>query len=145
MKLTFTQIEIDNIAKTLGCEVNKFDEGFGWKLNNKESGQSLLCNVYTSAQLNDDNSGVLVSVQTQHGYFELHDCNAFMVFEPDEIIFLQSTESKLSSLIIGKNASCSLYSNISRDILGADFGTLDPAVLLSAMQLSLTDGMLPEL
>jgi hypothetical protein len=58
------------------------------------------------------------------------------------VIFLQNTESKVSSLIIGKNSSCSLFSNISRDILGADFSELDPAVLLSAMQLSLTEGSL---
>lgn len=144
MEFSFTEVEIDKISKTLGCEISSFTEGFSWKLKNSESRQSLLCNVYTSADLSASKKGVLVSVQTQHGYFELHDCNAFMIFEPDEVIFLQSSDTKVSSLIIGKNASCSLYSNISREILGADFGSLDPAVLLSAMQLSLTEGILPE-
>jgi hypothetical protein len=37
-----------------------------------------------------------------------------------------------------------MYANISRDVLGADFAELDPAVLLSAMQLSLTESILPE-
>ncbi|MDC1068628.1 hypothetical protein OAQ99_05665 [Candidatus Kapabacteria bacterium] len=144
MEFSFTSLEINKISEALNCEVKSFAEGYSWNLNNKESGQSLLCNLYIKAQLGDQIEGVLVSVQTQHGYFELHDCNSFMVFEPDEIIFLQSTETKVSSLIIGKNASCSLYSNINREILGADFGALDPAVLLSAMQLSLTEGVLPE-
>jgi hypothetical protein len=67
-----------------------------------------------------------------------------MIFEPDEVIFIQATSDKVSSLIIGKNCSCSMYANISRDVLGADFAELDPAVLLSAMQLSLTESILPE-
>lgn len=145
MESFFTESNQKKISEILNCEVNKYPEGFSWKLTNKESSQTLICNVYQKVKLGLASQGVLVSVQSQHGYFELHDCNGFMIFEPDELIFIQADEEKVSSLIIGKKAGCSMYSNINREILGADFSNLDPAVLLSAMQLSLTESILPEI
>jgi hypothetical protein len=64
-----------------------------------------------------------------------------MIFEPEEVIFINQKDDLLSSLIIGKNCTCSLFSNINRHILNADFNTLDPSVLLAAMQLSLTESI----
>jgi len=81
-------------------------------------------------------------VQTHHGYYELHDISGYLVFEPDEIIFVQAEKNTVSSIIIGKLCTCSMYSNIRREILKADFSTLDNAVLLSAMQLSLAESIL---
>lgn len=143
MDFELNQIDINKIAETLGVEINSSDQGWSWKMANTNSGQSLLCTIYSAANLDKNNTGILVSVQTQHGYFELHDCNNYMIFEPDEVIFIEAKNDKVSSLIIGKNCSCSMYANISRDNLGADFSELDPAVLLSAMQLSLTESILP--
>jgi hypothetical protein len=65
-----------------------------------------------------------------------------MFFEPDEIIFIAHDNEFMSSLIIGKQCTCSLYSNISVKILKSDFADLHPAVLLSAMQLSIAESSL---
>jgi hypothetical protein len=99
--------------------------------------------IYNNVELGKNKKGTLLSVQTHHGYYELHDCQSFLVFEPDEVIFINANDTFVSSLIIGGRCTCSMYTNISRDILNSDFSKLDPAVLLSAMQLSLTESILP--
>lgn len=86
----------------------------------------------------------LVAVQSVHGYFELHNWTEFVVVEPDEVIFLSSDSENISSLVVSSHCSCSVYSNVSKQILTQDLTTLDPAVLLSAMQLSLVESLIQE-
>ena len=148
MEFGLNKSDISEIEKVLDVKVENFlgndgnITGGSWMMSNKSTEQSLLCKVYNSAGLSDAKTFILVSVQTKYGYFELHDCTKFMIFEPDEIIFLATNETQISSIIIGKQVTCSMYSNVSKDILGADFSKLDPAVLLSAMQLSLAESVL---
>jgi hypothetical protein len=148
MEFGLNKSDIVEIEKVLGVKIEILVDGDGdfkgcsWMMSNKNTEQSLLCKIYNSAELSDEKTGVLVSVQTKYGYFELHDCTKFMIFAPDEIIFLATNDTQVSSIIIGKQVTCSMYSNVSKDILGADFSKLDPAVLLSAMQLSLAESVL---
>ncbi len=143
MNFKFADTDIKKISDILSCPPKQFGSGWSWQMKNTETGQGLVFSIYNEVGLGGGKTGVLVSVQTQHGYFELHDCNGYLIFEPDEVIFLSATGDKVSSMSIGRSATCSLYSNISRDILNADFAALDPAVLLSAMQLSITESVLP--
>lgn len=131
--------DIIEISKILNTSFEEFGGGYSFSVSNTAGKQSFLLTVYTEAMLDTEIKGILVSIQTQHGYFEIHGCNAWLLFEPDEVIFLQYTDTKVSSLVVGANGNCSLFSNISRKNLAADFAKLDPAVLLSAMQLSLTE------
>jgi hypothetical protein len=142
MIFSFTDSDAQSISNILGIEAQKFDNSWAWSLLNKNLKQPLVLTIYSQAQIESDNQGVLVSVQTQHGYFELHGVTAYMPFEPDEIIFVRSDAEKVSSLIIGKEGNCSLFSNIHKANISADFAQLDTAVLLSAMQLSLTEAIL---
>jgi hypothetical protein len=142
MGFSFGKEDIEKISGILKSEPQVFESAWSWKLENKPAGQSLVFTLYNDVELGSDR-GSLVSVQTLHGYFELHGCTGYLVFEPDEIIFVQASKDKLASLIVGKECTCSMFSNISRSILSADFTALDPAVLLSAMQLSLTETLLP--
>ncbi len=142
MRYKFKTEEIESISKMLGTNHEEFARGWSWKLTNPHTKQSLVFTVYNDAQLSHENAGSLISVQTQHGYFELHDCSGFLLFEPDEIIFIHKTETKLSCLIIGRECNCSMFSNISRDVLSADFSEIDSPVLLAAMQLSLTESII---
>ncbi len=142
MEFRFTSSDISSIENILGNTSSIQDNSWSWSLKSLETKQVLIFTIYNSAKLNSERTGVLISIQTQYGYFELHDCNAFLIFEPDEVIFVNSQEDKLSSLVIGKSATCSLFSNIDKSILNTDFSLLDPAVLLSAMQLSITESIL---
>lgn len=142
MSYYFTKDDISTISNVLGGELREYENSWTCKLNNPETSQTLVLSIHNNIQLNKNDSGSLISVQTQHGYFEMHGCMAYMVFEPDELIFIFYNEETLSSLIVGKRCSCSMFGNISRDILNADFSELDPAVLMAAMQLSLTESIL---
>ena len=142
MSYIFTDIDVNKVCETLGTKPQEFERGWTWKLLNKETGQQLIFSVISDIDTGDAEKGNLVTVQTQHGYFELHNFNMFMTFEPDEIIFIFNSEDKLSSLIIGKQCTCSMFTNINRDILNHDFSELDPPLLLSAMQLSIAESVL---
>ena len=143
MSFSFSSEDINNISKILNQEPKLFEKAWSWTIINKETNQSLVFTLYNDIILDGDSKkGNLISAQTQHGYFELHQCNKYMVFEPDEIIFLQTMEDTISCIVIGKEATCSMFSNINRKILNADFTTLDPAVLLAAMQLSITEDII---
>lgn len=142
MSYEFRKEEIEKINNILGITAQAYDSSWSWNLHNKETHQSVVFTIYNKVNIGLDKQGALVSVQTQHGYFELHDCNGFMVFEPDEIIFVHSTPDTVSCLTIGKQATCSLYSNIQRNILKTDPTTLDAPILLSAMQLSIAEEVL---
>lgn len=141
MKFKLQSIDINIISKTLGVEIEKTDNSYSWKQSNKESGQSLFVSVYNDAPVNDEGEGVLVSVQSNHGYFELHDCTSYIDFENSEIIFIHSNEERLTTLVIGKNCSCNMYANISKHLFEQDITELDNSVIMSFMQLSLTEGL----
>lgn len=144
MAYIFTNDDINSISNILQLESKPYQNAWSWQLKNNENNQSLLFTIYNNVELGSEHFGSLISVQTQHGYYELHDCSCFMIFEPDEIIFINDSSERVSCLIIGKNCTCSMYSNIDKKILNADFSALDPAVLLSAMQLSITEAVLSE-
>ena len=64
------------------------------------------------------------------------------LYEHGEVIFVRAEEEKVSCLVIGSNSSCSLFSNIDKSILKSSITELDPAILLSAMQLSLAESII---
>lgn len=144
MNFSITEADIQIINDTLGVKSKSRDDSHTWALKNSKNDQSIVFTLYNKVVISpkEGATGVLISAQTKHGYFELHDINAFMIFEPDEIIFVRSFDDKVSCLVIGKNCNCSMYSNIDKNILNTNFTELDPAILLSAMQLSLTESII---
>jgi len=137
--LIFNNDDIEKISLILGVEPKAYESAWTWTLVNEDYSKPLVFTIYAGIDLGVNTNGSMVSAQTMHGYYELHDIKSFMFFEPDEIIFVTHDNEFLSSLIIGKQCTCSLYSNISVKILKSDFADLHPAVLLSAMQLSIAE------
>ncbi|MBM2817235.1 MAG: hypothetical protein HW421_3997 [Ignavibacteria bacterium] len=144
MSYNFSIHDIELISGLLGTEPDSKDNSWVWQLTNKVTRQTLILSIYNNINLAGDTAGSLISVQTTYGYYELHDCEGIIPFEPDEILFVSSQTDYLHCLTVGKECNCSLYSNVSRKLLNSDFATLDPPVLLAAMQLSLTEGILSE-
>jgi hypothetical protein len=142
MPFSFSKEDIEQINEILGAQPQEMDSSWSWRLANEQGNLSLVLNIYNEVELGGETKGSLISVQTKHGYFELHNCDSFLVFEPDEIIFVEAKEETVTSLIVGKACTCSLFSNISKEVLNADFDSLDAPVLLSAMQLSLTESVI---
>lgn len=133
--------DLKKIDTTLNATHKAFEGSYSWSLKSADNAKPMLFTIYDQVDIGGDSVGSLVSVQTKHGYYELHDINKLMFFEPDEIILISSTPENLSCLIIGSESTCSLYSNIKRSLLSRDFSDLHPAVLLSAMQLSITESL----
>ena len=128
----------------MGVDHKGNTETWTWTRKNSETNQTVVFTFYNKTQISPqkDETGVLVSVQTKHGYFELHGLTGFLLFEPDEVIFVRAEDEKVSCLVIGSNSSCSLFSNIDKAILKSNITELDPAILLAAMQLSLAESIL---
>lgn len=139
----FSADDIRRISEIVDAQPQSHDGEYLFSLSNSQTRQSLTLNVSNNVELGDDRRGALVIAQTQHGYFELHDCTAFLVFEPDELIFVSANETHISGLVVGKQCTCSMFTNVRRSNLSADFAEIDPRLLMSAMQLSVAEMLLP--
>ncbi len=148
MAFTFSSDDIAGIVQMLGSAPQHHtsdghDEYF-FNLSNEQTRQSLTLTLANNVELGGEGSEreALVIAQTQHGYFELHGCTAFMVFEPDEIIFIRADGERISGMVVGKQCTCSMFVDVCRENLSANYAELDPRLLMSAMQLSVTEVML---
>lgn len=95
--------------------------------------------VMTMTVLEDET--VILSAQTVHGYFELHNVVRYVPVEPDEVIFVAEEGDRISGLVVGAGGNCSLFANVHRTTLTADFASLEPSLLLAAMQLGLAENV----
>jgi hypothetical protein len=142
MAKQFTKEEIESISSILGATAVIGEDVYSWTLKNPNTKQTLVFSIYVNIENEAGETGNIISAQNNQGYFELHNCTHFLLFEPDEVIFLEAGESSLSSLIIGRESSVSMFANIDRRILKTDITALPAPLLLAAMQLSLADSML---
>lgn len=138
MPFYLSEEDIKKIDLMLGAVHQDFEDAHTWTLKSPDNSKPLVFTIYNNVGLGNA-EGTLVSVQTRHGYYELHGITSVMYFEPDEIILIKDDFEHLSCLIIGSGCTCSLYSNISKGLLKSDITELHPAVILAAMQLSITD------
>jgi hypothetical protein len=139
---SFSAEDILSMSAILGAPPHETDGEYLFTLSNPQTRQSLTLNVSNNVDVGDETRAALVIAQTQHGYFELHSCTGFLVFEPDELIFVSEHNDLISGLIVGKQCTCSMFTNVRRSNLSADFTELDPRLLMSAMQLSVAEGVL---
>jgi hypothetical protein len=142
MELIFTKKEIDTFSLILGKKPDEYPGTYIWHTVAIDAVSEAKKSLYFSLHLPTKENGLelpIASVQTLHGYYELHNIVKYMTFEPDEIIFIAENDDKLSSLIVGSQGTCSLYSNISKNLLNADFSTLSAPNFLAATQLSILD------
>lgn len=145
MAYTFTSDDIGLIAQTLNTEMKSVERSWYAQLTNSATRQSLAITIHNETVLDGGSNssehiiGSMVTAQTQHGYFELHDCIGYVKIEPDEIIFVSMQGNHISSLVIGASCTCSQFANIHKSLLTSDFALLDSSVLMAAMQLSLTE------
>ncbi|MDQ1265184.1 MAG: hypothetical protein QG635_334, partial [Bacteroidota bacterium] len=112
MAFAFTQDNINEITEFLFTEPMSVENSWIWQIHNKDSKQALVLTIHNSVAIGAGIEGSLISVQTHQGYYELHNCAAFMIFEPDEIIFISADKERVSSLIISRECTCSVYSNV---------------------------------
>jgi hypothetical protein len=129
-----TQDTVDNIAQILGARRENVGSEI---LLYVGAGDVTPAIVLTLSML--ESGSVVLSAQTVHGYFELHDVQRFVPVEPGEIIFVAEEGNRVSGLVVGREGTCSLFANVHRAIISADLTALEPSLILAAMQLGLTE------
>ena len=137
--------DIDRIARTLEAEeIREEDDHHLIRLCNNEEKRTLVLEIYPRISLGKK-SGALVVVYTPTSHLQLHHCSGFVCSEDlGEVTFVGELGGKVSGLVIEKGAACSLYANVTRDLLSGDFTKLGVEVMLSSVALSLTEGILEE-
>lgn len=133
--MILTNDQIGTIARLLGARIEQIGAD---TLLHIGGGSSTTPQVVMTISALANGSTVL-SAQTVHGYFELHNLTRFVPVDPDEVIFVAEEGSRMSGLVVGGTGACSLFANVERSSLSADFATLEPTLLLAAMQLGLAE------
>lgn len=102
----------------------------------------LVLEIYPSVRLGKE-LGSMVVVYTVGGHLQLHNCTGFVVSdELGEVTFVGESLGRLSGLVVEREAACSLYANVTRDLISGDFANLGVEVMLSGVALSLTEDLL---
>ncbi len=128
--------DINFISELFDQKVEIVDKTYSWTLKDSTNNPSIHFSIYTDVDINNK-SITIVSVQTNYGYYELHEIKKWSFFPPDEIFFFAEHENILSSLSISKNRGVSFFANVDKSIMTKDILELDSALVLSTIQMSL--------
>ncbi len=137
----FTEENISTIAGILGIEPKKSGNVYRYEIIDRETGRKLALEIHMGMQIDNDQTN-LISVYTQDTFLQLHNCTAFVASELlHQITFFGKDGSKISGLIVEKEAGCSLYANVNESLLSGDFTKLPPEVMMCSVALSLTESV----
>lgn len=135
----FTEENIATIARVLGSKPKKSGNVYRFEITDREKGRKMALEVHIGLQVGDDHTN-LISVYTQDTFLQLHNCTAFVASDLlHQITFFGKDGSKISGLIIEKEAGCSFYANVKESLLSGDFTRLPPEVMMCSVALSLTE------
>ena len=80
-----------------------------------------------------------------NSHIQLHFCTGYVPSESlGEIIFIGEYQNRLSGMIVEKEAGCSFYANVEKNILSGDFTQLAPEIMLSGIALSVAEHLIPD-
>lgn len=132
--------KIKVIEDILEVKAEITSNSYTWTLKDSNNNTSIYFTIYTNIESQDEII-TLASVQTIYGYYELHNIQYMEVLIPYEVFFFAENNDKISCLSISKNRGLSIFANISKNTFNADISTIDPALLLSTLQLSLFENI----
>jgi hypothetical protein len=137
----FTEENISTIAKVLGSKPKKSGNVYRFELTDPETRRKMALEIHMGLVIEDESVN-LISVYTQDTFLQLHNCTAFVASDLlHQITFFGKDGSKISGLIVEKEAGCSLYANVSESLLSGDFTKLPPEVMMCSVALSLTESI----
>lgn len=142
MKFEFRAKDIGNIAGVLRVKAVKRENFYRLDLDDKKSKRKLSIEIYPAIKTGKQ-SGNLISVYTINSHLQLHQCTGYLASEMlGEVTFYSEADGKISGLIIEREAGCSLYANVDKNVLSGDFTRFGPEVMLSSIALSLAETQL---
>jgi hypothetical protein len=142
MRFAFTPADITNIEKFLGVSARKLGPLYRFELSPADPMRKLALEITPRVPVGTG-TATLVCVYTPGTHVQLHACSGYVVSDSlGQVTFVGVHEGKVSGLIVEREGGCSLYANVERAILSADFMKLAPEVMPAAVALSLTDTLL---
>ena len=138
----FSNEDIQKIQLTLGAaESIREGDHYRLKVVQTEEKRSLVLEIYPDTELGK-NRGALIVVYTGGAHLQLHNCSGFVASEElGEVTFVAETTDRISGLVVEREAACSLYSDINRDLISSDFSRFGVEVMLSGVALSLAEDL----
>ncbi len=136
----FNKEDIEKIRATIGAGETSWEaDHYRLKVVQTEEKRSLVLEIYPDVDLGK-NRGTLVVVYTGAAHLQLHNCSGYVVSEElGEVTFVAETANRLSGLVVEREAACSLYSQINRELISSDFSKLGVEAMLSGVALSLAE------
>lgn len=146
MDYKFTKRDYKKIAKALDVKEPMHDGNlYRFEVENFSTKQRLTLEIFPDLAIGS-RTGNMVQLYTAVGMMQMHFCTNFVASdELGEVIFFAEAKDKISGFAIGKDAGCSFYANVDKDILSKDPFKLSGEILGCAMQLSLTEVKLDEI
>ncbi len=141
--MKFEKSHVDQIAAIVGADQIEWEtDHYRLKVVAEQVKRMLVLEIYPETSLGKK-KGSMVVVYTGGAHLQLHNCSGFVLSEElGEVTFVAETEGFISGLVVEKEAACSLYSNIARDLISSDFTRLGVEVMLSGVALSLAEGIM---
>lgn len=141
----FKQEDIDKIGAIIGASESGWEtDHFRLKVVQSEEQRTLVLEIYPDTALGKER-GALIVVYTGATHLQLHNCSGYVTSEElAEVTFVAESEDKISGLVVEREAACSLYAEINRDLISSDFSTLGVEVMLSGVALSLAEDVFDE-
>jgi len=148
--MVLSKQDVTAIEAMLGQATMLDESTWFWNLRDANSGRVValtITNTSLDTQASEGQGALacVVSAQTFQGYVELHDVTGYLCIEPDEVMFVAKHNDRFDSLVVGKSCTCSQFGNIRAALLAADITTINPSLLMAAMQLSLAEALLETL
>ncbi|MBN1634461.1 MAG: hypothetical protein JW917_09870 [Ignavibacteria bacterium] len=134
-KYGFNEKSFNDFENLFNVKPANSGNSFSFNVTNKQKKTEISIEIITESE---DNA--LISVYTENAHLQLQNANYFLISEMlSEVIFISETGDKISGLIISSQGDCSLYSNVSKNILKGDFANLSSEKLIAAVALSLAE------
>jgi hypothetical protein len=139
----FSKEKIDKIANVVGAEKVEWDtDHYRLKVASKESRRLLILEIYPNTPLGRK-TGAMIVVYAGGAHLQLHNCSGFVTSDDlGEVTFVSETGEQISGVVVERDAACSLYSNINRELISSDFTKFGVEVMLSGVALSLAEDIL---
>jgi hypothetical protein len=135
----FSLDNLDLVVKVLGAQFKKIGNLIRMEIVSPTHGSKLAAEFYFNLDVQGHPMNIL-SVYAPHSFLQLHNCNGFIASEVlNQVTFFGRSKDTISGLIIDREASCSLYSNVSEQLLHGDFTTLPTEIMMCSVALSLAD------
>ena len=141
--MKFEKSQVDDIARIIGADQVEWEtDHYRLKVIAEQVKRMLVVEIYPETTLGKT-KGSMVVVYAGGAHLQLHNCSGFVLSEElGEVTFVGETERFISGLVVEKEAACSLYSNIARDLISSDFTKLGVEVMLSGVALSLAEDII---